>query len=226
LESPETKVASGHSGGGPRRLGKTVTFGNLTLTALLFTSFFCLLLWMKQDWIERLLVEPLEQRFRRADITSPQLTGIIALGRDTNRFSEAGRLARMYADLKVVVSDSMDLSRALAELGGGIDPSRVILETQSENTYQNAIYSAELVKPKAHQRWLLVTGALHMSRAIGSFRTAGFEVEPWPVYVRISPRPPRPRIAAQALHEWLGLIAYRLLGRTSELFPASSGLEY
>ena len=190
----------------------------LFLTVLLSAALCGLFLWTKSDRLGRLLIEPLEQRFRRADITSPEaLTGIIVLAGDANRISEAGRLARIYPNLKIVVSDRKDMSEALAELGGGIDPSRIVLETQSENTYENAIYCAELVKPKPHEHWLLVTGALHMPRAIGSFRTAGFEVEPWPVYDRTSREP---SIIAEAMHEWLGLIAYRLLGRTSKLFPA------
>jgi len=164
--------------------------------------------------MHHLLVEPLEARFGRADIRSPEsLTGIIALGGQVNRFSEAGRLARTYRNLEIVISDRKDLSQALAELGGGVDPSRIVLETRSRNTYENAIYCAELVKPKPNEHWLLVTGALHMPRAIGSFRMAGFEVEPWPV------SSPEPGVAVQAVHEWLGLISYRLLGRTRQLLP-------
>lgn len=144
------------------------------------------------------------------------MTGIIALAGDPDRFAEAGRLARLYPSLKVVLSDNTTMSEALAQLGGGIDPSRLLLETRSANTYENAGLCAELVKPMPDQHWLLVTGALHMPRAIASFRMAGFNVEPWPVYDRTASEL---SMVTEAVHEWLGLVAYKLLGRTAHLFP-------
>jgi uncharacterized SAM-binding protein YcdF (DUF218 family) len=110
----------------------------------------------------------------------------------------------------VLLSEQTDVEGALAKLGGGIDRSRVILETKSRNTYENATYCAALVQPTPQQRWLLVTGALHMPRAVASFHKAGFRIEPWPVYGGTS----EVSMVASAIHEWIGLIAYRLLGRT------------
>jgi uncharacterized SAM-binding protein YcdF (DUF218 family) len=59
-------------------------------------------------------------------------------------------------------------------------------------------------------RWLLVTGALHMPRAVASFEKAGFRIEPWPVNGATS----EASMVSSAVHEWIGLIAYRLLDRT------------
>jgi hypothetical protein len=105
----------------------------------------------------------------------------------------------------------------LAELGGGIEPSRVVLEIRARNTFENSLYSTDLIRPNASERWLLVTGALHMPRAIGAFRMAGFDVEPWPVDDLASNDP---SLAKAALHEWLGLFVYWILGRTDSLFPS------
>jgi uncharacterized SAM-binding protein YcdF (DUF218 family) len=167
--------------------------------------------------IGTLLVRPLEQRFKRADDTAfERVSGIIVLIGGEKRLEEAGRLARENPKLPIVISGAKGMSRAAAELGGGIDSSRVLLETRSNNTYENALYSAEMIKPKQSERWLLVTGASHMPRAIGSFRKAGFEVEPWPVYdltVSDSGLP-------NAFHEWLGLFTYWAFGRTSALLPS------
>ena len=44
----------------------------------------------------------------------------------TGAFAEAGRLARLYPKLKVLLSEKTDVEGALAKLGGGIDPSRLI----------------------------------------------------------------------------------------------------
>ena len=173
------------------------------------------LFWERPDRTDRYLIEPLESRYQRASISPEGFTGLIALSGDDRRFSEAGRLARLYPKLKVLLSEQTDLVGALAKLGGGIDSSRVILETKSTNTYENAIYCASLVHPTPWDRWLLVTGALHMSRAVASFEKAGFHVEPWPVYGATS----EASMVAAAVHEWIDLIAYRLLGRTKQLFP-------
>jgi len=111
----------------------------------------------------------------------------------------------------------------------GVPRERVQLERRARNTAENALYSKELAQPKPSERWLLVTSAAHMPRAIGCFRRAGFEVEAYPVDWRTTPRPRfkvNSRFAASldifddAVREWGGLLLYRLAGRTDALFPA------
>jgi uncharacterized SAM-binding protein YcdF (DUF218 family) len=169
------------------------------------------------DFFANLLIRPLEERFKRADVSAfEKLTGIIVLTGGDKRLLEAGRLARENPRLPIVISGANGISDVVAELGGGIDRSRIRLETRSSNTYENALYSAEMIKPKRSERWLLVTGASHMPRAIGSFRKAGFVVEPWPVYdLTVSGSP----TMDAGRHEWLGLFAYWAFGRTSALLP-------
>jgi uncharacterized SAM-binding protein YcdF (DUF218 family) len=69
-----------------------------------------------------------------------------------------------------------------------------------------------------------------MPRAIGNFRKAGFDVEPWPVDYRTagpqdawrlfdSPSKGLRRLEV-AVHEWLGLIANWLTGRSDAILPA------
>ena len=53
--------------------------------------------------------------------------------------------------------------------------------TRSRNTVENALFSKEIAQPKPGERWLLVTSAYHLPRAIGVFRKAGFAVEAYPV---------------------------------------------
>jgi putative transposase len=60
-------------------------------------------------------------------------------------------------------------------------------ESRSQTTFEDALYSAALLKPKPSERWLLVTLALHMPRAVKCFRSAGFQVQPYPVELA---RPP------------------------------------
>jgi uncharacterized SAM-binding protein YcdF (DUF218 family) len=171
----------------------------------------------RADWIERLLIYPLEHRFERADIGAPdRLAGVIVLTGTDERLAVAGRFARLYPQLKVVISGAEGMSALPPALGGGIEPGRVVLETRARNTYENAVYSADLIRPKPNERWLLVTGSLHMARAIGAFGKIGFQVEPWPVE-EMDRRSPGALKAA--LREWAALFSYRMLGRINAFLP-------
>ena len=69
-------------------------------------------------------------------------------------------------------------AEVLASLG--VETNRVIYEDQSRNTYENAVFSKRLIDPGQSERWLLVTSARHMPRAIGSFRKGMFTGEDAP----------------------------------------------
>jgi uncharacterized SAM-binding protein YcdF (DUF218 family) len=111
----------------------------------------------------------------------------------------------------------------------GIPRERVILEPRSRNTAENATFTKELVKPKPGERWLLVTSAQHMPRAIGCFRRVGFPMEAYPVGWRTGRHADLgvPMLFGDALarfdsaaHEWIGLFFYWITGRTSEFLPS------
>jgi uncharacterized SAM-binding protein YcdF (DUF218 family) len=146
---------------------------------------------------------------------------------------------RRYPNARILFSggsgaliDDADAEASFAVLlleSFGIARNRITLEDRSRNTVENAVFSKAIVQPKSGERWLLVTSAYHMPRAIGVFRKAGFPVEPYPVDLR---RPPaegglRPFATIvnglwrtdTAVHEWVGLAVYWLTGRSSELFP-------
>ena len=203
------------------------------------------------------LIFPLEERFQRPDLASGTVDGIIVLGgaeqpdvatgRHVHALTEAGEslteavaLARRFPRAKLVfTSGSVEILTAptigaaagalvLNDLGiGGTD--RLLVERKSHNTWQNAVYTKSLVDPKPGERWLLVTSAAHMPRAMGAFRKAGFPVEPWPVDYRtagggdlwlLRGAPSRGlRRLDQVAREWVGLVAYRLTGRSDALFP-------
>ncbi len=199
-----------------------------------------------------LLVAPLEDRFPEppADLAAPD--GIIVLGSAVNdeissargqtvlaegdRATEAAILAKRYPAARVVYSggsgsliptvstEALAARRLLADLG--VDPARVTLEDRSRNTEENARFTAALVHPQPSQRWLLVTSAFHMPRAMGAFEKAGFNVIAFPVGYRTLGRgygllwesdPARSlRTFEIALREWIGLAAYRATAIGSE----------
>lgn len=165
--------------------------------------------------------------------------GSAIVNADAGRVIAMAHLARLYPDARIIYSggDASLLGNRRPEAeyadglldGLGIARSRLTLEANSRNTAENAAFSKALAQPKAGERWLLVTSAQHMPRAIGSFRRAGFPVEAHPVAWRtektyrvwpsLSVGENLARLDSAA-KEWVGLIAYSITDRTSALFPA------
>lgn len=96
------------------------------------------------------------------------------------------------------------------------------LEQQSNNTAQNARFSARILQQAGIRKILLVTDALHMQRAKTVFMQAGLEVTPAPTVFLSAAAPtvadyfPRAQWlqrASYAMHEWLGLAWYGLRHR-------------
>ncbi len=202
------------------------------------------------------LLTPLEERFPRP-AAPDTVAGIVVLGGGLegainlarggyelnsggDRFVEAAILARRYPEAKIVISggtgtlllagegDADTAPRLLTALG--VAPERLVLENRSRNTYENAVFTREMVTPKPGETWLLVTSAFHMPRSVALFRKANFPVVPWPVDYRTSGTEglgvfrDNPQDALQntavAIREWIGLVVYYFSGRTDQLFPA------
>ncbi|MBI1207340.1 MAG: YdcF family protein [Azospirillum sp.] len=162
-----------------------------------------------------------------------------ALNQAADRMTAFAALARHWPEARLVFTGG---SGALLEPGAaeapvarsllgelGLDPARVIFEDGSRNTYENAVLSKALASPQPGQIWLLVTSAWHMPRAVGVFRQAGWPVVAWPVDYRTLPDSGFALrldlswgldLATDAVKEWIGLAAYRMIGRTSSLLPA------
>lgn len=204
------------------------------------------------------LLLSLEERFPKWDASRGAPDGIVILGGTLNspvsaargqialseaaeRLTEIATLARRYPAARIVFTggaanvlfdDPPEAAYVVPLLESfGIPASRVALEDRSRNTEENARFTFALVKPKPGERWLLVTSASHMPRAVGCFRRAGFPVEAYPVdwrtasgsdVVRSFGGPISDSLGKVdgATREWVGLVVYWLTGRTSELFPA------
>ena len=164
----------------------------------------------------------------------------VALGEGAARITEAVALSRRFAGARLVytggsgllvnmgATEAQDAGKLLIALG--VDPARITLEDRSRNTDENARFTRDLVHPEPSQVWLLVTSAWHMPRSMGLFRKAGFNVVAYPVdyhsgdgFVdrRINRETGRGLMLFDlAVHEWLGLVAYRLSGKIDDFFPA------
>ncbi|MDX8436516.1 YdcF family protein [Mesorhizobium abyssinicae] len=202
-----------------------------------------------------MMLNPLEERFAKPSLPQ-RVDGIIVLGggfegainlarggyelnSGGDRMVETAILARRFPQAKVVVSggtgelfldgegDADTAPRLLGALGVGAD--RLILENKSRNTYENAVFTRQLMAPKPGETWLLVTSAFHMPRAKALFDKAGFPTIPWPVDYRTSGKEgiglfrDNPadslQVATMAIREWIGLAAYWLSGRIDRPFP-------
>jgi uncharacterized SAM-binding protein YcdF (DUF218 family) len=92
------------------------------------------------------------------------------------------------------------------------------VEGTSNNTRENARHSAELLKRHGIAHVLLVTHAEHMPRSLGAFEATGLAVSPAPTLFDRNPLTPLDFLpqgygkARAALHEWIGLLWYRLRG--------------
>jgi uncharacterized SAM-binding protein YcdF (DUF218 family) len=162
-----------------------------------------------------------------------------ALNEAAERMTAAVELARRYPAARIIFSggdpgfafdfgnESEEAIRLFDRLG--LPRGRVLTEDKSRNTVENAIFSKALAMPKPDECWLLLTSGYHMPRAMGVFGHAGFPVEAYPVDWRTRGREDflRPfgtvgdglRRADTAVREWVGLAAYWVTGRSSELFP-------
>ncbi|WP_027172874.1 YdcF family protein [Methylobacterium sp. 10] len=200
---------------------------------------------------------PLENRFPRFADDGAPVTGVIVLGgavetqttlaRGQLSVNDAGErqiafadLARRYPQARLLFSGGSGLlgtdGTSEAEIVSrfadtlGLPRTRMILEDRSRNTHENARFSADLVKPVAGERWLLVTSAWHMPRAMGCFRQAGFDVTAYPVDYRTMGWGDAWKLKSFAsdgllvldlvVKEWIGLIVYRLAGYTDAVLPA------
>ena len=203
------------------------------------------------------LILPLEQRFPPWDASrgppdgivllggmiSPDVSaarGAVALNEAAERITVTAELARRNPNARIVLTggsnalifdEGIEAVFAVRQLEAlGVAHDRVAADEQARNTIENAVFSRLGANTMPGERWLLVTSAYHMPRAMAVFRAAGFPVEAYPVDWRT--RGPidmvRPfaslgdglRRTDTAVHEWAGLLAYRLTGKTADLFPA------
>lgn len=106
-------------------------------------------------------------------------------------------------------------------------------EGASENTAQNAQFSALQLKQAGVQRVLLVTDAMHMARSHAIFTQSGLQIVQAPTMfhsrdpisaIDFVPTGHSLRLTAYAMHEWVGLFWYALRhGSAIHLTPDAAG---
>ena len=169
------------------------------------------------------------------DITVTAHRGIPSLNAEAERMTEFVRLAKRYPHARLLFSGGAAVfhrQHGLTEAGvarlffqqQGLDVGRMQFEDRSRDTYENVLFSKMLVRPQPGEVWVLVASARDVPRCIGIFRKLAWPVIAMPVAYQAE----RKRrsfsgnlaVIDDSTHEWLGLLAYRLAGRTGALFPA------
>lgn len=234
--------------GGLLKWNRVRTFASVAAALLLFVTLF--------TSTGAVLLQSLEDRFARAALPAGGPACIITLGggfeseiiaarggfemtQAGDRFIETLRLARQFPDARILISGG-DGSLSGAYEGDavvgtrffeafGVPATRVIRETESRDTFENAGNTQNLLKENGLERCLLVTSAFHMPRSVGLFRKLGLEVLPWPTDYRttgqaslaldLTQPSTNSQLMTTAAREWTGLLFYYLAGRTHAFFP-------
>ena len=209
-----------------------------------------LLLVFTTRFVSNALVRSLEDQYRDSGLDVPPAQAIVVLGGaihmptdahhltglidPTDRLLVAFRLYRAGKAPLILCSggrnplggagrtpESLWMSRLLEEWN--IPSTAIEIESGSINTHENAILSYQALAPRGIHKILLVTSAMHMPRAAGTFRKAGFEViavpgdfhSGWGDGYFLEKWLPGGKSLVDsdtALYEWLGIAMYRLRG--------------
>ncbi len=123
-----------------------------------------------------------------------------------------------------------DMAAILKEIG--IPESSLWLQNRSQNTHDDAIFSAEMLKQAEITKIVLVTSAAHMPRSVALFKHQGLEVIPAPVdytvtrqgwqtlanggwqakLISLLPNASSMGLTTNVIKEYLGIFIYHLQG--------------
>jgi len=160
-----------------------------------------------------------------------------ALLGDFGSFFEAARLMRAHPEAVLLFSGYGSNPRPMVTeaviardilVAMGVPPGRIELEQRSRDTFENFLYAKAIAQPTHDQVWVLVAQAAHIPRSMGIARHLGWSMIADPTGYQSAPGYGIPQAEflhkmvniESALHEWEGLIGYRLEGRIDTLFPA------
>ena len=175
-------------------------------------------------WLEEIHTPPAQIETSGADVIVllgggaisqvPDVDGVGALcASPANRLLAAVRLQKIL-DVPILISGGQTYSDsgAEAEISArvlkslGVPDDKILTETKSVNTTQNARYSAEILRDKGLKTPVLVTSAFHMKRAVINFEMCDFKPIAYPTDFTVAHNPTfhytklRPRAEALLLN--------------------------
>jgi uncharacterized SAM-binding protein YcdF (DUF218 family) len=160
------------------------------------------------------------------------------LNNSADRLVEFVGLARRFPEARLVYTgggihwgrtrmNEADIAAQIFQMLG-LEAGRISYDSQSRNTAENAQFSKALAQPKPGEVWIMITSAAHMPRALNAYQAVDWPVLPYPVDYRTGRyrgfsfgfRPLGNLLTLDgAIREWVGLIAYRVLGHSRSILP-------
>jgi uncharacterized SAM-binding protein YcdF (DUF218 family) len=124
---------------------------------------------------------------------------------------------------KDVSNETLKVAQFLEEMG--VKKEDILVETKAQNTRENALFSAEILKknPQLGEKYMLFTSAYHQKRSVGCFQKAGITVTPFGTAYKSKARSftlealfiPHEFNMVEAyylIHEILGFVVYKIMG--------------
>jgi uncharacterized SAM-binding protein YcdF (DUF218 family) len=166
------------------------------------------------------------------DDAASRASGETELRGQVDRLVRGFELARAGRARHVVVSaglispqpgDIAEGARLAEKLAAwGIPEDRIVAETASRNTRENAVEVSRIAAARGWRTLLVVTSAAHLPRAQGCFRAVGLDPDVLPVDFRggdgrgrsYLPRAGALAKSTDALRELAGRVVYRVAGYT------------
>jgi uncharacterized SAM-binding protein YcdF (DUF218 family) len=226
-------------------------------TALLVTALLILYIGSNR-WVSYALARSLEWRYLPLSPV-PQADAIVVLGGGTEseqyprpavEVNSAGDrvlyAAKLFKEGKAPIillsggnitwlgGRSMTPAAEMAEILGLLDVPKASIwqQPRSQNTYEDALYSSQMLKEKGITQVLLVTSAMHMPRSVALFEHQGIDVIPAPTdytitreglenlasldpqtfLVNLVPNTSSLSLTTNVLKEYIGLFIYKLRG--------------
>ena len=200
------------------------------------------------------LIHQIEKEYHLNTVIPENLDGILILGGATNpimfkefkqisvngsaeRLIESIELIKKFKNAKIIfiggsgVINRPDLGHAQVAKSFykkmGLLENKIIYENNSRNTYENILFSKKIAKPQKDQKWLLITSASHMKRALLIGSKHNWHLIPYAVDFQTMKKLkfiPNLNFLSnlnafqKGSHEWLGLITYYLMDRTNKIF--------
>ncbi len=159
---------------------------------------------------------------------------LVSTGKTSDRLWEAVRLYRLGKVKKILITGDSSIDEKVTPHARelfltymaqqGVSPIDFILENQARNSYENAVYSIQLLKERGQtdRDCLLITSSSHIKRSLECFASQGWHPDWFPAGVPDAPSNITHRsfypqwetaIEWQSLfHEWLGNMVYRWKG--------------
>jgi len=207
------------------------------------------------------LLWKLENSYSKPEILPSKIDGIFILGGGTNellthqhdqmnlnesveRLTESAELIKKFPNAKIVYSGGTPtLSKSKPKFTGvdvakmfytrlGIDVNNIIFEDESRNTYENFLLSKKFIENPNNEKWLLVTSAFHMKRAMSVAEKLELNFIPYPVDFISRKNYPWMRLYLTsgggflanmnnfhlAAHEYVGIVVYYLTKKGKKIY--------